>query len=394
MRSLARARRGLGGRGVAALAVVAARATTCRTSTSARSSRRTRCTARGTTAAVARLFWARATLAQLVGARGLRALRRALGARVGGRADRHRDAARDARLRARLGGAAAVRGARALVAAPPRPRTAATCRRRSATGSRSAAQFVFLCLALAIVMGLARAADRRAGGGWPPRRSSSGSRSSSPSSRRSSSADSAVPRARTSRRLERIEHVRHVPRAGARRLRRAERGGDGSRPEPARRPLGPIVEPPFTPRVDRFVLAHELGHLAHNHIWKSIGWYALFAFPGAFLIALATRRRGGMGVPEAVPLSLFVLVVLQLARAAAPERRSRGTWRRRPTGRRCARRTTRPRGRRSSGCSSRRRSTSRTRRGGTTSCSRTTRRSCSASRWRRTGETYAAAQSP
>lgn len=74
----------------------------------------------------------------------------------------------------------------------------------------------------------------------------------------------------------------------------------------------PIVEPPFTPRLDRFVLAHELGHLAHNHIWKSIGWYALFAFPLALLLALATRRRGGMGVPEAVPLAIFVYVVLQL----------------------------------------------------------------------------------
>jgi STE24 endopeptidase len=74
----------------------------------------------------------------------------------------------------------------------------------------------------------------------------------------------------------------------------------------------PIVDPPFTPRMDRFVLAHELGHLAHDHIWKSIGWYTLFAFPLAFLIALATRRRGGMGVPEAVPLAIFVYVVLQL----------------------------------------------------------------------------------
>jgi STE24 endopeptidase len=73
----------------------------------------------------------------------------------------------------------------------------------------------------------------------------------------------------------------------------------------------PIVEAPFTPRQDRFVLAHELGHLKHSHIWKSIGWYALFAFPLAFLVALATRRRGGMGVPEAVPLGVFVLVVLQ-----------------------------------------------------------------------------------
>jgi STE24 endopeptidase len=74
----------------------------------------------------------------------------------------------------------------------------------------------------------------------------------------------------------------------------------------------PIVQSPFTPRMDRFVLAHELGHLAHNHIWKSIGWYALLAFPLAFLLALATRRRGGMGVAAAVPLAIFVYVVLQL----------------------------------------------------------------------------------
>jgi STE24 endopeptidase len=75
----------------------------------------------------------------------------------------------------------------------------------------------------------------------------------------------------------------------------------------------PIVEPPFTPRMDRFVLAHELGHLARNHIWKSIGWYALSAVLLAFVLALATGRRGGMGVPEAVPLAIFVYVVFQLA---------------------------------------------------------------------------------
>jgi len=75
----------------------------------------------------------------------------------------------------------------------------------------------------------------------------------------------------------------------------------------------PIVAPPFTPRMDRFVLAHELGHLEHNHIWKSIGWYALFAFPVTFVLALATRRRGGMAVPVAVPLAIFVYVVVQLA---------------------------------------------------------------------------------
>jgi Zn-dependent protease with chaperone function len=111
--------------------------------------------------------------------------------------------------------------------------------------------------------------------------------------------------------LERIEHV-HVP----------VRVLSGfSEPNAFATGLGasrrvflwrPILEPPFTPRMDRFVLAHELGHLAHNHIWKSIGWYALFAFPLAFLLARVTRKRGGMGWPEAVPLAIFVYVVFQL----------------------------------------------------------------------------------
>ena len=60
----------------------------------------------------------------------------------------------------------------------------------------------------------------------------------------------------------------------------------------------------------RVVLGHELGHHARDHLWKGIAWYALFALPGAFVIAVVTRRRGGMGAPEAVPLALFVLVVL------------------------------------------------------------------------------------
>src|SRR4029077_19315116 len=73
-----------------------------------------------------------------------------------------------------------------------------------------------------------------------------------------------------------------------------------------------LVDGRFSRPEVRIVIAHELGHLARNHIWKAVGWYALFAFPGAFLIARATRRRGGMGEPEAVPLSLLVLVVLGL----------------------------------------------------------------------------------
>jgi STE24 endopeptidase len=62
----------------------------------------------------------------------------------------------------------------------------------------------------------------------------------------------------------------------------------------------------------RVVVAHELGHLAHHHILKRVGWLALFLLPAAALVALFTRPRGGLARPEAVPVALFVFVVLQL----------------------------------------------------------------------------------
>ena len=111
--------------------------------------------------------------------------------------------------------------------------------------------------------------------------------------------------------LERIEHV-HVP------VRVIDEPGEpnafATGIGPSRRVFfwQPIVEPPFTEREDRFVLAHELGHLADNHIWKSVAWYALFILPLAYLLALVARRRGGMGRAEAVPLVIFAYVVLQL----------------------------------------------------------------------------------
>jgi STE24 endopeptidase len=61
------------------------------------------------------------------------------------------------------------------------------------------------------------------------------------------------------------------------------------------------------------ILAHEFGHIAHDHLLKGLGWAAIFAFPLAFLIALATRRRGGMYAPTAVPTALLAYVLIQLA---------------------------------------------------------------------------------
>ncbi len=176
-------------------------------------------------------------------------------------------------------------------------------------------QFVFLCLALAIVMGIAR----RLGDHWWVAGAPAfiglallfafinpylipTDRLKSPQLRAA-----AV-------RLERIEHVRRVPIVvesvrDVTSLPNAEATGLG----PSRRVvLFDTLVDEFTPREVTVVIAHELGHLAHNHIWKDVGWYALFAFPGTFLIARLTRRRGGMVEPVAVPLSLFVLVALNL----------------------------------------------------------------------------------
>jgi STE24 endopeptidase len=73
-----------------------------------------------------------------------------------------------------------------------------------------------------------------------------------------------------------------------------------------------ITDRRFSLDEQKVVVAHELTHHARKHLWKGVAWYALFALPGAFVIAWVTRRRGGMRAPEAVPLSLLVLVVLSL----------------------------------------------------------------------------------
>jgi Zn-dependent protease with chaperone function len=62
-------------------------------------------------------------------------------------------------------------------------------------------------------------------------------------------------------------------------------------------------------------LAHEIGHQARQHIAKQIGWFALITLPMALIVALVARRRGGMAVPEAVPLVILLVVVLNLLTA-------------------------------------------------------------------------------
>lgn len=74
-----------------------------------------------------------------------------------------------------------------------------------------------------------------------------------------------------------------------------------------------LLENDFSRAEVRFVLAHEIAHLAHEDTLKRVGWLALFLVPALAITALLTRRRGGLAQPEAVPIALLVLVVLQLA---------------------------------------------------------------------------------
>jgi STE24 endopeptidase len=78
-----------------------------------------------------------------------------------------------------------------------------------------------------------------------------------------------------------------------------------------------MVDGRFTTPEVKVVLAHEIGHHSSDHIPKAIAWFGLFALPGAWILMRATRGRGGMGEAAAVPLALFVVAAFQLAVAPA-----------------------------------------------------------------------------
>jgi STE24 endopeptidase len=125
---------------------------------------------------------------------------------------------------------------------------------------------------------------------------------------------------RTYERFEQAQGVDDIP------LRIEEVSGDTSQANAYAFGIGPsativlwdtLLDGRFSDEEVNVVLAHELGHHSSNHIPEAIGWFALFALPGALILMLATRRRGGMGEPGAVPLALLVAAVFQLAASPA-----------------------------------------------------------------------------
>jgi STE24 endopeptidase len=76
-----------------------------------------------------------------------------------------------------------------------------------------------------------------------------------------------------------------------------------------------LLDGRLTRRQVDVVIAHELGHVRSRHIIKAIGWSALVVLPTLFIVALVTRRRGGLANPETLPLAFLTLAVLALLTA-------------------------------------------------------------------------------
>jgi STE24 endopeptidase len=74
-----------------------------------------------------------------------------------------------------------------------------------------------------------------------------------------------------------------------------------------------LLDGRFTPGEIRFIVAHELAHVARRHVWKGVSWFALLVLPCVFVLAEVTRRRGGIAEPAVVPLAVLTVVALQLA---------------------------------------------------------------------------------
>ena len=76
-----------------------------------------------------------------------------------------------------------------------------------------------------------------------------------------------------------------------------------------------LLDGRLTRREVDVVIAHELGHVRSRHIAKAIGWTALVVLPTLLVVALITRRRGGLGNPESLPLAFLTLAILALLTA-------------------------------------------------------------------------------
>jgi STE24 endopeptidase len=120
------------------------------------------------------------------------------------------------------------------------------------------------------------------------------------------------------RRLERIEHVSGTPvkvQDVSKWTRQPNAFTAGFGPSTQVILWNTLLDRRFTRGEQVVVIAHELGHVRSRHIVKGIGWTALIVLPVLWILALATRRRGGVGDPANLPYVILVLTVLGLLTA-------------------------------------------------------------------------------
>lgn len=70
-----------------------------------------------------------------------------------------------------------------------------------------------------------------------------------------------------------------------------------------------LLEPEVGRGEIRFAAAHELSHVARDHLWKGVAWFALIALPCLWLLGRVVPLRD----PRALPAVALVLLLLQLA---------------------------------------------------------------------------------
>jgi STE24 endopeptidase len=74
-----------------------------------------------------------------------------------------------------------------------------------------------------------------------------------------------------------------------------------------------LLDGRFTDGEVHVVVAHELAHVAREHVLKGFGWFLLISLPLWWLIARIVDRRGGVGDPANLPYTLIVIALLSLA---------------------------------------------------------------------------------
>src|SRR4029453_7717350 len=74
-----------------------------------------------------------------------------------------------------------------------------------------------------------------------------------------------------------------------------------------------LLDGRYSLRGIRFVVGHELAHLARKHLWKGVAWGGLIGLPILAAAAYVTRRRGGILQPGVIVVALLTVSALQLA---------------------------------------------------------------------------------